>query len=432
MLHRPWLTVMLTLAVIAAGCQNDGNGTHPESKSIEIGILCPLTGVNASAGEELQAGALLALDIVNGRYDLPLPLASGSGLPNHGNAALRAVIKDTHGDAVRAVQLVEELGQSHNVKAIMGEYGSTVTAAASERAEIMRIPFLNPTSTSPTLTQRGLRWFFRSTPDDRMFANNFFLFLAEWASRVDIAWPKRVVLVFENKLWGTSVAQAERKLAGQYGYEIIDEITYDTAQQDFDAELDRIQAALPAVVLQASYDRDAIALVEGYRKRGIVPLALLGMNAGFVSPGFLSSLGEHAEGIMSREVWSLDIGEKKPIIHAVNELFLKRFGRNMTGTSARSFTGMIVLADALNRASSLEATAIREAILTTEIDESQIVMPWDGVRFDPRTGQNILGKGIIVQVQDGLYRTIWPWELATRQAIRPSSRAAAHTLEDGS
>ena len=75
MLHRPWLTVILTLAVIAAGCQNDGNGMHPESKTIEIGILCPLTGVNASAGEELQAGALLALDIVNGQYDLPLPLA---------------------------------------------------------------------------------------------------------------------------------------------------------------------------------------------------------------------------------------------------------------------------------------------------------------------------------------------------------------------
>lgn len=429
--QRVWLTLIVALAIIVPGCQKGDNESPSEGRTIDIGVLCPLTGVNASAGEELQDGALLALDVVNGQFDLPLPLAREAGLPNHGNARLRAVIKDTAGDSVHAVQLVEELGQDKRVKAIMGEYGSTVTAAASERAEIMGIPFLNPTSTSPALIQRGLRWFFRTTPDDQMFANNFFLFLSDWANRVDFAWPRRVVLVFENKLWGTTVAQAERKLASQYGYEVVDEVTYDTAQDDFSSELARIQASLPAVVLQASYDRDAISLVEGYRWNGIEPLVILGMNAGFVSPAFLDVLGAKAEGIMSREVWSLDMGERKPLIRAVNDLFFKRFGRNMTGTSARSFTGMIVLASALNRATSLDAASIREALLSTELDEEQVVMPWDGVKFDPRTGQNVLGKGIIVQVQEGRYRTVWPWELATRPVNWPGAGIVARKEPEG-
>ena len=42
--------------------------------------------------------------------------------------------------------------------------------------------------------------------------------------------PKRLVLVFENRLWGTSVAQAERKLAQKSGYDIIEEIPYDSKE----------------------------------------------------------------------------------------------------------------------------------------------------------------------------------------------------------
>jgi branched-chain amino acid transport system substrate-binding protein len=426
MLQRFLIVLIFVMLTTVVGCQNDGRGNSNAGQTIDVGILCPLTGVNASAGEDLKAGALLALDIINTRVDLPIPLASEEGLPNQGHAKLRAVFKDTRGDAGLAVQLVEELGKVDRVKAIMGEYSSTVTAAASERAEVMRIPFVNAASTSPTLTQRGLKWFFRTTPDDEIFARNFFLFLGDWAEKANVPWPKRVILVFENKLWGTSVAQAERKLAAQFGYEVVDEVTYDAAQQDFSAELERVQAAPPAVLLQASYDRDAIALVQGYRRGRIEPLAILGMNAGFVSPGFLASLGKEAENIMSREVWSLDIGEKKPLIHTINALYLKRFGRNMTGTSARSFTGMIVLADALNRARSPDGPAVREALLKTDIREDQLIMPWDGVQFDGRTGQNILGKGIIVQVQDGQYRTIWPWELATRQVIRPPGARTGH------
>lgn len=413
-----------TLLIVPLACQKNGpDGSHA-GDAIDIGIICPLTGVNASAGEDLKAGALLALDLINTAVDLPIPLARGEGLPNHGHAKIRAVIKDTRGDPSLAVRLVEELHTEHRVTAILGEYSSTVTAAASERAEVMNMPFLNAASTSPTLTQRGLRWFFRTTPDDQMFAENFFLFLADQRQRAKADWPKRVILLYENKLWGTSVARAERKLAAQFGYEVVDEVTYDATQEDFSAELDRIRAGLPAVLLQASYDRDAVALVHGCMERRIEPLAILGMNAGFISPGFLASLGDEAESVMSREVWSLDIGERKPLIQSVNRLFHKRFGRDMTGNSARSFTTTIVLADALNRASSLDSNAVREALLATDLAGEALIMPWEGVRFDEKSGQNILGKGIIVQAQQGQYRTVWPWDLATRPVIWPPATRA--------
>ncbi len=159
--------------------------------------------------------------------------------------------------------------------------------------------------------------------------------------------------------------------------------------------------------------------MKGYKEKHINPTAILAMNSGFISPSFLEKLGKDGEYVLSREVWALDIGRKKPLVTAVNDLFNKKYGTNMTGNSARSFTGLIVLADAINRASTLEPENIRKALMETKISGEQLIMPWDGVRFDPDTGQNILGKGIIVQVQGGQYRTVWLWELSENPVIWP-------------
>jgi branched-chain amino acid transport system substrate-binding protein len=45
-------------------------------------------------------------------------------------------------------------------------------------------------------------------------------------------------------------------------------------------------------------------------------------------------------------------------------------------------------------------------------------MPWGGVQYDA-TGQNKLGAGIIVQVQDGKYATVWPFALASKDVTWP-------------
>ena len=107
------------------------------------------------------------------------------------------------------------------------------------------------------------------------------------------------------------------------------------------------------------------------------------------------------------------------MVRTVNEMFQKRFGRSMNGHSARAFTGTLVLVDAINRARSTDPQAIRKALLETNIPANQTIMPWDGIAFDPKTGQNIHSSGIIVQVQNGTYRTVWPFNLASSQVVWP-------------
>jgi branched-chain amino acid transport system substrate-binding protein len=80
---------------------------------------------------------------------------------------------------------------------------------------------------------------------------------------------------------------------------------------------------------------------------------------------------------------------------------------------------MLVLADAINRAGSENREAIRKALLETDIPGHQLIMPWEGVRFDPETHQNTLAKGVICQILEQEYYTVWPWNSATREPVWP-------------
>lgn len=410
--------VVIVGVILFFSCQKEQSENKPIPE-LRIGVIYPFSGSNKSTGDDLRAGLELAVEIINETYELPIPLAKEKGLPGLGNVPIRLVYKDSQVDEKIAPELVQELVTKENVSAIIGCYHSAVTSTASEAAEIMKIPFLNPDSTSPLLTQRGLKWFFRTTSDDMMFSENFFMFLSDISTTYQINFPKRIVLLYENRLWGTSVARAERKLAMKYGYEIVDDIPYAADARSFENELERIKQAMPAIIMQSSYATDAIALMKGFKDKQINPIAILAMNAGFISPSFLQELKTDGEFVFSREVWALDLGKKKELIYTVNHMFHKKYQRNMTGNSSRAFTGLIVLADAIHRAGTIEPEKIRQALLKTNLKSDQLIMPWDGVLFDPDTGQNILGKGIVVQIINGEYRTVWPLEMSQSAIVFP-------------
>ncbi len=389
----------------------------PAAKEIVIGAVYPLSGSLASTGVDLRQGVELAVEIINGKYDLNLPLAKSEGLPNLGGAKIKVIFGDHEGDPEKGASEAERLITDEKVTALIGSYNSAVTATASQTAERYGVPFLNPESTSPTLTERGFKWFFRTTPDDKLFAENFFQFLDEVKAKgLEMA---DIVIVNENTLWGSDVAKFEKLFAEKYGYKVVEHIPYERQAADVTSEVQRVKAHGRPIVMQASYVSDAILYMRTYKQLDVNPLALLAMDAGFIASEFIKTVGEDAEYILSREVWSLDLASAKPIVKQVNDLYKEKYGTNMNGNSARSFTGMLVLADAINRAGSTDPAAIQKALMETDIPADQLIMPWGGVKFDPETHQNTLGRGIIVQIQEGQYRVVWPFDLAAADLVWP-------------
>jgi branched-chain amino acid transport system substrate-binding protein len=388
-------------------------------QEVKIGVIYPLTGTGAAVGAELRNALELAADIVNnGAPSVPnLPFAAGKGLPNLKGAKIKLVFADHQSNPQIGVTEAERLITQEKVVALIGSYNSNVTATASQVAERAGIPFLNPESSSASLTQRNFKWFFRTTPHDDLFVHNAFEFLKEFEAKRGIK-PKVVASLNENGLWGAETTKLQTKLAAEFGQNIAKQVSYPAKTTQLTSEVQALKAVSPNLVLQSSYTADAIMSIKTYKEFGFSPDMILANNAGFTDTDFIKTLGKDADFIITRETWALDLASRNPMIKEVNDLFQKRYKINFTGNSSRTFTGLMVMADAINRAGSTEPEAVRTALTQTNIRADDIIMPWKGVKFDA-SGQNTLGRGILVQIIDGKYHTVWPFNMATREVVWP-------------
>jgi branched-chain amino acid transport system substrate-binding protein len=386
---------------------------------VKIGVIYPLTGPGAAVGAELRSALELAADIVNNGAPgiAELPFAAGKGLPNLKGAKIKLVFADHQANPQTGATEAERLITQEGVVAIVGAYNSAVTATASQVAERAGIPFLNPESSSASLTARGFKWFFRTTPHDDLFVHNAFEFLRELEAKKGIK-PGVVVTLNENGLWGTETTKLQAKLAPDYKLNLVKQVLYPAKTTQLTSEVQTLKAAGPNLVLQSSYTADAILAMKTYKELGFSPDMILANNAGFTDTDFIRTLGKDAEYVITREVWALDLASRNPLIKQVNDLFNSRYKINFTGNSSRTFTGLMVMADAINRAGSTEPEAIRKALAATDLPGSKLIMPWKGVKFDA-TGQNTLGQGILVQIVDGKYNTVWPFAMAAREVVWP-------------
>ena len=395
-----------------------GASAQPAAE-VKIGVIYPLTGPGAAVGAELRSALELAVDIINNGAPgiTELPFAAGKGLPNLKGAKIKLVFADHQANPQTGATEAERLITQEGVVAIVGAYNSAVTLTASQVAERAGIPFLNPESSSASLTARGFKWFFRTTPHDDLFVHNAFEFLKELEAKKGIK-PGVVATLNENGLWGTETTKLQARLAPEYKLNLVKQIVYPAKSTQLTSEVQTLKAANPNLVLQSSYTPDAILSMKTYKELGFSPDMILANNAGFTDTDFIKTLGKDAEYVITREVWALDLAGSNPLIKQVNDLFNSRYKINFTGNSSRTFTGLMVMADAINRAGSTEPEAIRKALVATDLPGSKLIMPWKGVKFDA-TGQNTLGQGILVQIIGGKYNTVWPFAMASREVVWP-------------
>lgn len=403
----------------AAAAMALGASAQAQQQEVRIGVIYPLTGPAASTGAELKNALEFAADIINnGAKNIrDLPFAAGGGLPNLKGAKIRLVFADHQGSPQTGATEAERLITQEKVVALVGAYNSNVTATASQVAERYKIPFVNPESSSASLTQRGFKWFFRTTPHDDLFVHNQFDFLKELQEKKGIKIAS-IASFNENTLWGNETTKLQAKLAPEKGYNLVKQITYPAKSTQLTSEVQTLKAANPTLVLQSSYLGDAILSMKSYKELGFAPDMILANNAGFTDTEFIRTLGKDAEYVITREVWALDLANRNPLIKEVNDLYFSRYKVNFTGNSSRTFTGLMVMADAINRAKSTEPEAIRKALTETKLLADNLIMPWKGVKFD-ETGQNVLGRGILVQIVDGKYNTVWPFNMASRDVVWP-------------
>jgi len=410
---------MKLLSVLALVCVVALPGpATAQPKDIVIGVVYPMSGPSAQAGVDDKPVFEIAAEIANGTIDLPFPFYQRlKGLPGLKGARVRLIFADHQGKPEIGQAEAERLITQEKVAAIVCCWHSNVTATASQVAERHGVPFLNAESSSPPLTSRGFQWFFRTSPHDGHFSQVMFDFFRDYQAKRGIK-LKTLALTYEDTTFGSDSGKVERELAARLGYEVVLDLQYRARSTSLQSEVQRLKAANPDVWMPTSYQTDAILFVRTSRELDYNPKMIMAQDSGHISSDFVKQVGREAEGTLTRAPFATDLIGKRPVAQALNAIYAKRAGKDLYDFPARAFTGIMTLLDAINRAGSTTPEDIRRALVATNIPGDQLIMTWDGVRFD-KTGQNVLVKGIILQMQGGSYHTVYPFDVATREVIYP-------------
>ncbi|MGH7120599.1 MAG: ABC transporter substrate-binding protein [Acetobacteraceae bacterium] len=391
-------------------------GRADAAEPIKIGFILPLTGNSAAMGQSVKQAVELAEDIINNPTPQLafLPLASEEGIPSLGNAPVKVLFADNQGSPAVGQSAALRLITQDHVVALCGAYQSSVTLTSSAVAERYGIPYVNGMSTAANLTERGYKWFFRTTPIGPDFARLYFDFLAYLTKQGTPT--ERMAVLHENTDYGTSVAQSIASVAAKRGIKINQDIAYNANGTDVSPEVLQLKKAKPDVVIFVSYTSDAILYMKTFHTLDYRPPIVIGDDSGFSDPSFVTTVGPIAQGALNRSPFVP--GKPGSTTYKVNEMFRKRTGRDMDGTTARGMQGFLVLCDAINRAGSTRPDAIREALVKTDLPRSELMIDYKGVKFNAQ-GQNILSYSMLIQLQGDHYVPVWPTAEATAKLELP-------------
>ena len=403
--HIVGLLSAAAMSVVLAGAAS------AQDKTVKIGAIFPLSGNAASAGVHAKAAIETAVEIINsGNPALGnLPVTKNAGLKGLGGAKVEVVFADNQGSPAVGQNQALRLITEEKVVALTGAYQSGITLTASAIAEKYGIPFVNGELVAANLTERGFKWFFRTTPVAGDFAKIYLDFLKEMKAggqKVD-----NIALVHENTEYGTSVANVITGLFKENGLPIAQDIAYSANTTDVQSQVLQLKDKKPDVVIMISYTSDAILYAKTFQALDYKPPMMIADNAGFSDPSTLKAVGKQIQGIFNRS--SFAIGAAGSPTFLINEIYKKKSGGDdLDDTAARQMQGFFVLVDAIDRAGSTEPAKIQAALKATDLKPDQLIMGYKGVKFDDK-GQNILAAGLVIQLQDGEnYVPVWPKQLA--------------------
>jgi branched-chain amino acid transport system substrate-binding protein len=402
--HIVGLLSAAAMSVVLAGAAS------AQDKTVKIGVIFPLSGNAASAGVHGKAAIETAVEIINtGNPGLGnLPVTKNAGLKGLGGAKVEVVFADNQGTPAAGQNQALRLITEEKVVALTGAYQSGITLTASAIAEKYGIPFVNGESVAANLTERGFKWFFRTTPVAADFARIYLDFLKDMKAsgqKVD-----NIALVHENTEYGTSVANVISALFKENGLPIAQDIAYSANTTDVQSQVLQLKDKKPDVVIMISYTSDAILYAKTFQALDYKPPMMIADNAGFSDPSTLKTVGKSIQGIFNRS--SFAIGAAGTPTYLINEIYKKKSGGDdLDDTAARQMQGFFVLVDAIDRAGSTEPAKIQAALKATDLKPDQLIMGYKGVKFDEK-GQNVLAAGLVIQLEGENYVPVWPKQLA--------------------
>ena len=384
-------------------------------KVLKIGVVFPLTGPVATAGQRCVAAVETAAEVINNTHpEFNVPLAAQAGIL--GGTKIELVVADHQGKPDVGKSEAERLFNQEGVWAMIGCYNSAVTKPASAVAERMKRIFLSGCSSSAALTERGYKYFFRCAPTDKTESHEFVEYI-RWLNQNQKAGIQTVGLIYENTEFGKHAADEGKAAAKEAGFEVVADVAFNPGATNLNSEVQTLKAKNPDAVFGACLGGDYTLWVRTMKQMNWLPKVALNYCTGYQDPKIAQQLGPDGDFFMGGTGYSPEIGAKyMPDVAAVEKIYTAKVGVPFDSDSIQEAVALLVLAQAIEKAGSLDVEKLAE-ILRTETFDSPLSLGGK-VAFGPG-GQNMKATSIITQLHGGKYMPVFPPSYAEQAATVP-------------
>ncbi len=377
----PFILFMSSLFILPSSSSAAGE--------ISVGLVVPLSGKLAPAGRAVRNGALMAVEEIN----------QSGGITGR---RLQAFIADTSGSRAGASAAAKTLIEDSGVVMLVGGCGSSAALAVGLEAEENQVPFLVTTAADDRITEMGWNNLFRLNSPASEYTSGLEKYLSGLVDK-----NSTVAVIFEPGPLADYGLSRFYRLQSRLGFRTVSRFAYEATNEDLSGELSRIKETDPDIICFICRAKEGALLLKRVKEAGIGANILLAGTADLVAPIFASFAGESAQGLLGAAWWVPHVGY--PGARTFRENFIRRYNVEPDHHSAQGYSGMWVIADAIDRAGKLDRESIRASLEKTDL--TTVYGPVKFESYGHKKRQNRL-PSLAVRWERGLLRVLWPRNLA--------------------
>ena len=367
---------------------------------VKVGVLHPVTGWASYSGTQCRLGAMLAIEDIN----------AAGGIKSLGGAKIEAVLGDAQSKPEVGVAEIERL-HADGVSAVVGAYASAICLATTQAAAKYDLPHVVDIGVADSIVERGLPNTFRFGPGYKTVAD----LAIENLNSLNTAAGKPIksaLIIHEESLFGTGTAGLLSKALPNLGIEVKEVIKHANPTRDFNNIALRIKSVQPDIVIPANYYNEYALLVRTMQQQRIVPKAIYSVLGGAASQyKFGQEFPEASNGIIDCNHW---FNPKDPRAQALRKR-VEAQGKFFNYEVFLTYTAMMYLADAIEKAKSRERGAITQALANSTFSDH--IMPYAATKVV--NGQNTGARPLMTQVLNGDIKVIFPTDYREAAPLFP-------------
>lgn len=340
--------------------------------TIKIGLMAPMTGSWQNAGKEMK----LAVDLLAEGYN------RGGGLLGK---KIEIVVADDAGTPAGAVQAAQALVKQ-SVTAVIGSVTSPATEASQEIFNKARVLQISNGSTAVGLTEKNLKYFFRTCPRD----DDQSRVIIQTIQKMKLG--KLAILYDDTTSYALGLARDVGKNVKQSSIETVFYGSLSPGRASYADVLEKIKARNPDILFYAGYYTETAALLRQKKDMNWNVVFIGGDGAN--NPNLLQAAGEKA----AAGFYFISPPLPKELDTESAKIFLAEFEKK-NGSSPRMidsiFSGdaLRVIVHAVRETKSTDADVIADYLHSRFVDDSGL------------TGRiNFNAKGDRVNDLYGVYR----------------------------